>query len=95
MKTVQYLESKGVGFRQNRPNQWYFQLLTKYRGPGPRLIRISLMKICLLRFFKAEKDVLNQEKDILKTEKDVLKQENEVLKREILSFFPKILSAIR
>ena len=53
------------------------------------------MKICLLRFFKAEKDDLNQEKDILKTEKDVLKQENEVLKREILSFFPKILSAIR
>ena len=64
-----------------------FPAFNKLQGPGPRLIRISLVQICLLQFFKAEKDILKQEMDVLKTKNDVLKQENEVLKQKILSDF--------
>ena len=49
-----------------------FPAFNKVQGPGPRLIRVSLVQICLLQFFKAEKDILKQEKDVLKTENDVL-----------------------
>ena len=32
MKTVQNLEWKEVDFRQNTPNQWYFQPVMKYNA---------------------------------------------------------------